>query len=128
MAIAPVSDIRPLLVDVKWDNGRKHWALDYWQENIGDLDEEREKLDAISPARAADKFTAPVLLIHGNDDTVVPIKQSEIMERALEKAGKDVTFLELEGEDHWMSDGDTRIDALRAMATFIDQHIGAEAE
>ncbi len=128
VAIAPVSDIRPLLVDVKWDNGRKHWALDYWQENIGDLDEEREKLDAISPARAADKFTAPVLLIHGNDDTVVPIKQSEIMERALEKAGKDVTFLELEGEDHWMSDGDTRIDALRAMATFIDQHIGAEAE
>ncbi|HBN92567.1 MAG TPA: S9 family peptidase, partial [Hyphomonas sp.] len=128
VAIAPVSDIRPLLVDVKWDNGRKHWALDYWQENIGDLDEEREKLDAISPARAADKFTAPVLLIHGNDDTVVPIKQSEIMERALEKAGKDVTFLELEGEDHWMSDGDTRIDALRAMAIFIDQHIGAEAE
>ena len=50
------------------------------------------------------------------------------MERALEKAGKDVTFLELEGEDHWMSDGDTRIDALSAMATFIDQHIGAEAE
>mgnify|MGYP003139019710 FL=1 len=128
VAVAPVSGIRPLLVDVKWDNGRKHWALDYWQENIGDLDEEREKLDAISPARAADKFTAPVLLIHGNDDTIVPIKQSEIMERALEKAGKDVTFLELEGEDHWMSDGDTRIDALRAMAIFIDQHIGAEAE
>ncbi|KCZ65881.1 hypothetical protein L53_00810 [Hyphomonas sp. L-53-1-40] len=128
VAIAPVSDIRPLLVDVKWDNGRKHWALDYWQENIGDLDEEREKLNAISPARAADKFTAPVLLIHGNDDTVVPIKQSEIMERALEKAGKDVTFIKLPGEDHWMSDGDTRIEALRAMASFVDQHIGAEAE
>jgi dipeptidyl aminopeptidase/acylaminoacyl peptidase len=128
VAIAPVTDLRRFLVDVKWDRGRKHWALDYWQENMGDLDEEREKLNAISPARVPENFKAPVLLIHGKDDTVVPIRQSEIMDRALEQAGKDVTFLKLDGEDHWLSDGETRIETLRAMASFVDQHIGPEAE
>ena len=128
VAIAPVTDLRRMLSDERWDLGKNHWVLDYWHEVIGDPQAEREKLDAISPANAAENFTAPVLLIHGKDDLVVPIKQSRIMEDALKRAGKSVTFLELEGEDHWMSDGDTRIDALRAMAIFIDQHIGAEAE
>ena len=128
VAIAPVTDLRRFLVDVKWDRGRKHWALDYWQENMGDLEEEREKLNAISPARVPENFKAPVLLIHGKDDTVVPIRQSEIMDRALEQAGKDVTFLKLDGQDHWLSDGETRIETLRAMATFVDQHIGPGAE
>jgi dipeptidyl aminopeptidase/acylaminoacyl peptidase len=128
VAIAPVTDLRRILSDERWDIGKNHWVLDYWHEVIGDPQAEREKLDAISPANAAENFTAPVMLIHGNDDTVVPIKQSEIMERALEQAGKDVTFIKLKGEDHWMSDGDTRIEALRAMTSFVDQHIGAEAE
>ena len=127
VAIAPVTELRPFLRDVKWDYGRDHWVIDYWQENVGHLDDEREKLNSISPARSADRFQAPVLLIHGKDDTVVPIKQSEIMKRALEKAGKDVTLVELKGEDHWLSDGDTRIETLRAMAGFVDQHIGAIA-
>lgn len=128
VAIAPVTDLRRMLSDERWDLGKNHWVLDYWHEVIGDPQAEREKLDAISPANAAENFAAPVLLIHGKDDLVVPIKQSRIMENALKRAGKNVTFLELKGEDHWMSDGDTRIEALRAMSSFVEQHIGAEAE
>ena len=39
---------------------------------IGDPDKDGAAIDAVSPARLADRFKAPVLLIHGNDDTTVP--------------------------------------------------------
>ena len=81
-------------------------------------------LGAISPVNAADRFQAPVLLIHGRDDTVVDIRQSRVMEEALRKAGKEVTLVELKGEDHWLSQGETRIEALKAAADFVDRHIG----
>lgn len=51
-------------------------------------------LDAISPIARAAHADAPILLIHGKDDTVVPISQSETMESALKRAGKPVVFVE----------------------------------
>ncbi|MEZ5997286.1 MAG: prolyl oligopeptidase family serine peptidase [Hyphomonas sp.] len=123
VALAPVSDVERMIKDLRSDLGRKHSAVAYWQRIIGNLKDDKEKLERISPANSADAFKAPVLLIHGKDDTVVPIIQSKIMEKALKKAGKDVTFIQMKGEDHWLSEGDTRIEALRAMADFVETHI-----
>ncbi|MBU1286306.1 MAG: prolyl oligopeptidase family serine peptidase [Alphaproteobacteria bacterium] len=81
-------------------------------------------INAISPANSAATFAAPVLLIHGKNDTVVPISQSEVMQRALEKAGKPVTLIRLDGEDHLLSEGDTRIETLRAMSDFVEANMG----
>ena len=67
---------------------------------------------------------APVLLIHGNNDTVVPIAQSQLMQRALQDAGKSVQLLELEGEDHWLSRAPTRLATLQALDTFLAEHLG----
>ena len=124
VAIAPVVDLPLMLADERRDMGRNHWVIDYWSEFIGDPKSEKELLKDISPVNHAEAFQAPVLLIHGDDDTVVPIKQSRAMEKALKRAGKDVSFVRLNGEDHWMSEGKTRTDALRATAEFVDQHIG----
>lgn len=124
VAIAPVADLHRMIQDEARAHGRKHWFIDYWKELIGDPRTEREKPDEISPAKAAAYCKAPVLLIHGKDDTVVPIRQSRIMEDALKHAGKEVTLVELKGEDHWLSDGETRIETLRAMAGIVDRHIG----
>jgi dipeptidyl aminopeptidase/acylaminoacyl peptidase len=70
-----------------------------------------------------DKVRAPVLLIHGRDDTVVPIAQSQLMQRALAAAGKSVQLVELEGEDHWLSRPQTRLETLQALDTFLTQHL-----
>ena len=77
----------------------------------------------MSPVFHADAFKAPVLLIHGKKDTVVRIDQSKAMNKALRKAGKDVTFIQLKGEDHWLTQEDTRIEMLRAAAEFIERHL-----
>lgn len=123
-AIAPVSDVHLMLKERKRSFGASSQVLDYWKSFIGDPDKEREKLAAISPSKHADAFKAPVLLIHGNDDLVVPFAQSVVMQSALKKAGKDVTLVKLRGEDHWLSTGETRIETLRALDKFIARIIG----
>jgi dipeptidyl aminopeptidase/acylaminoacyl peptidase len=60
-----------------------------------------------------------VLLIHGRDDTVVPFEQSEVMMDAMKKAGKQVEFVTLKHEDHWLSSGATRLQMLQATAAFL---------
>lgn len=126
-AIAPVADLPLMLSQERRDHGKSHWVYDYWTELIGDPRASKEKIAAISPVNAADAFTAPVLLIHGRNDLVVPIRQSERMRAALERAGKPVTLIRLKGEDHWLSSADTRLEALKALAAFVEEHIGESA-
>ena len=124
-SINGLSDLRRMLSSKSRDFGRDHWVIRYWETLYGTDRYDKETIDALSPARLADKVDIPVLLIHGKDDTVVPIEQSRIMHKALKRADKDVTFVQLKGEDHWLSYGDTRLAALRAVAEFVERHIGA---
>ena len=76
----------------------------------------------VSPIRFVDRADAPILLIHGKDDTVVNYEQSEAMARALKQAGKPVEFVTLAGEDHWLSKSATRLAMLQAALDFIEHH------
>jgi dipeptidyl aminopeptidase/acylaminoacyl peptidase len=79
-------------------------------------------LDQISPALHAARVTIPILLVHGKDDTVVDYKQSQIMAEALAKAGKPFEFVTLQGEDHWLSRGATRLQMLQAVVRFLEKN------
>jgi dipeptidyl aminopeptidase/acylaminoacyl peptidase len=79
-------------------------------------------LSQVSPASHIDKVAIPVLLIHGKDDTVVPLEQSRIMADALKAAGKPVEFVTLDSTDHWLTNGDTRLAMLQATVTFLEKN------
>lgn len=121
-AIAPVTDIPMMLRGERLAGGR-NWVIDYWQSLYGAEASEKDQLREISPAYHADHFEAPVLLVHGRRDTVVRYEQSEVMEKALRNAGKDVRLVEFKSEDHWISQATTRIEMLRAVAEFIEMHL-----
>ncbi|MEL7540040.1 MAG: S9 family peptidase [Pseudomonadota bacterium] len=123
IAIAPVSDLNRMLLEEKRDHGRDHWVVSYWEDVMADGEPQREKLESISPVNFAEAVSAPVLLIHGDDDTVVPYDQSMVMERALRRAGKQVELIKLKGEDHWLSGAATRVQTLQEMDRFIAQHL-----
>ena len=44
------------------------------------------------------------------------------MADALRKAGKPVEFVTLNHEDHWLSRGDTRLQMLQAVITFLEKN------
>ncbi len=123
-SIAGVSDLHEMLVNTRRLRGAKDSSLVYWQLLIGDMDKDREKIDAVSPSRHADLFKAPVLLIHGASDTTVPISQSEIMSNALKNAKKPVEFIRIEGDDHGLVDNDSRRLMLTKLSEFLKAHIG----
>lgn len=122
-SIAGISDLTRMLKSDLRKYGRNHWAISYWERQYGGAEFDWAELDAISPIKFVDKFQAPVLLIHGKKDTVVPSEQSKIMRNALRKAGKDVTMVELKGEDHWLSYSESRLTTLRALAAFVGKHL-----
>jgi dipeptidyl aminopeptidase/acylaminoacyl peptidase len=114
-----VSDLKRM---VAWSKARSATSFRYWIRFMGAEDGKDSVLTELSPAARCDKVEIPVLLIHGRDDSVVPLEQSQVMADALEKAGKTVEFVVLKGEDHWLSRGDTRIAMLTATMAFVEKH------
>jgi dipeptidyl aminopeptidase/acylaminoacyl peptidase len=95
-------------------------SVRFWDRFLGASGTDDPALDAISPIKHVDKATIPILLIHGRDDTVVPIAQSEDMADALKRSKKQVDFVELDGEDHWLSRSETRLQMLNATVKFVE--------
>ena len=120
-SINGVSDLPSMIGDKRKKYGSNSGALDYWYEHVGSATD--PNTIARSPARSASTVRAPVLLLHGVDDTVVPIQQSKTMERELKAAGKPVTFVSLTGEDHWLSRSATRTRVLQEVEKFLAQHL-----
>ena len=81
----------------------------YLTRHIGNLWRDREALRANSPQRLAERFKIPVLLVHGEKDRVVDVAQSRAMYRALQRADKTASYVELPEGDHSLSRQDNRI-------------------
>lgn len=122
VSIAGISDMREWVGrDVRF-MGERNRSMRATYRYLGIERYDDPSLRAISPLRSAATADAPVLLIHGRDDGTVPFSHSLDMQRALRDAGRDVEFVELRGEDHFLSRGPTRIQALTSAVSFIERH------
>lgn len=63
-----------------------------------------------SPLFNADKVKTPLLLLHGMEDTNVPIGESIQMYTALKILGKPVEFIQVKGENHGIRDFKRKIE------------------
>ena len=120
ISVNGISNMMQLLAD----EGSGDGVDDYWTQRIGSRFSDLDALRAVSPLYNASRASPPILLIHAEDDTVVPIGQSRRMRNALRDEGKAHEFVVLKGEDHWLSTTAARTEMLRASIDFIDKHIG----
>ncbi len=121
--LAGPADLRRMLTQSRMDsNGEDLTTQRYWSRFMGAKDGFDPRLDEISPALHADKAAIPILIIHGQDDTVVSPDQSKEMAASLQKAGKTFEYVTLKGEDHWLSRGETRIQMLKAAMAFVEKN------
>jgi dipeptidyl aminopeptidase/acylaminoacyl peptidase len=85
-------------------------------------------LDDVSPAKQVHRLKRPVLLSHGDADSIVPFKQYELMVKAANKANVEIETHVYEGEGHGLSDEDNRIDWYNRLEAFLQKHNPAFVE
>jgi dipeptidyl aminopeptidase/acylaminoacyl peptidase len=93
-----------------------------WERFAGVTGPNDPALNSISPFKHIDAVTVPVLLIHAQDDVVIPFEQSQIMYDALRHAGKPVELVTLPHEDHLLSSSETRLLMLQKSVDFLRAH------
>ena len=119
ISFAGVSDVASML---RYD--RKLFAAPRyfrdWREQVkGDGD---VTLDAISPLRAVDRMTVPILIAHGSKDGRVPLYQSRRLHEALLAAGRPHDYVVYEGEGHGFDKAENATDFLTRVGRFLDAH------
>ncbi len=75
-----------------------------------------------SPVTFVDRRSAPFLILHGQNDPIVPVQQSVVLDAALRRAGVESTLVVVPGAGHGGSVfADGRY--LVQMAAFMDRHL-----
>jgi dipeptidyl aminopeptidase/acylaminoacyl peptidase len=121
-SIAGISDLGVLLNEKARVYGRDSGAMDELRENLGA--QSSAKLEAASPLRhAAAAARTPILLIHGDQDTIVPIEQSELMDEKLKALNIPHEFVVLQAENHYLTKSATRTQTLEALERFLAKNL-----
>jgi dipeptidyl aminopeptidase/acylaminoacyl peptidase len=115
-----VSDLMGFIDDThKFESRYNDWLVGPWPE-AADLWRER------SPVNFADRIRAPIIILQGLEDAVVPPSQSEIVVAALRKNRVPFAYLAFEGEQHGFRKASTLKRAIEAELSFYAQVLGFE--
>lgn len=119
VSIAGISDMQAM---VRFDNHFMYWKD--WQKWSSRLrgEEDSRALGSVSPLRHVKEIRTPLLLVHGEDDDVVPILQSEKMADALKAAGKAYEFIRIKGGSNTLDEEDQRLQFLTALDQFLAKY------
>lgn len=115
----PVTDLTVLAEETHKFESR------YLDSLIGPYPEARALYEARSPLTHADQIDAPVLLLQGLEDRVVPPSQPRAMCQALAERSIDVEYIEFPGEGHGFRSAEARTRALEAELSFFHRVLGA---
>ncbi len=124
VSVAGVSDLPRIISYERKRFGKRSKQMSFWISRIGSPSDDSEQLRATSPARLAAQVRIPILLLHPELDTTVPIDQSERMEEALKDEGKTVTFIRLPDDDHALERRSSRLRILLETERFLAASIG----
>ena len=108
--------------------GEGEFGYNYWTRHIGHRDRDAQEIAQYSPAQLAANIDDPVLIMHGERDSIVPYEQGEIMRDAMKEAGKDVTFIRMNDTGHWFpaEKDDVRNTFYDGLFAFLDEHLPAQ--
>ena len=87
----------------------------------GAIQENREKAIRANPMTYVSRNDPPFLVMHGDQDATVPIKQSEIFVKALREADVEVTYLPVPGGGHGKGFDTARY--RQTVLHFFDKHL-----
>ncbi len=125
VSIAGVSDI---MMHADENSRRKSALTDFTRIAIGDVNnkEDAQQLKQASAINYINKIKAPMLLIHGQNDTQVHFNQSSDFYEAADEAGLDIDYIEYETGTHYLDEYNNRLDAFKHIEKFLKKHLKAK--
>ena len=120
VADAPVSEVSSI-VAAQGDNDGNPYGR-FTRREFGVTSAGDPALREISPVWHPERANAPILMLHGKDDTVVPYVHSLSMHEALDKHGKVNQLIPLVAEDHWLSHAATRAQVVEASVAWVEKY------
>jgi len=95
------------------------------RETIGDPTnaDDIKMMEKVSAINYVDEITAPILLIHGTNDTQVRYKQSVDFYKRAKKSGVDVNYVELVRGTHYLDGNDNRLEAFKVLGDFLRKNL-----
>ena len=97
-------------------NIASYWGGGYWGYTYGEIAQygsypwnNPDLYVKQSPLFNADKINTPILLLHGTVDTNVPTNESQQLFTALRILGKPVSYIQIDGENHVITNYNKRL-------------------
>jgi dipeptidyl aminopeptidase/acylaminoacyl peptidase len=103
------------------DTQESAYGRNYFDQAIGT---DPANVKAISPIDQLDQFNVPVLIVHGEKDPRVPLKNATELRSALDKAGKPYEWLVKPKELHGFYSEANNTEFLEHMQAFLAKYIG----
>jgi dipeptidyl aminopeptidase/acylaminoacyl peptidase len=100
------------------------WMAAISKIEYGDPDTEGEMLDRLSPLSKVDRVTAPTLVLHGANDTNVPVIEAEQVVASLKKRGVPVEYVLFPDEGHGFQKLPNRIRSTTAIVEWFSKWLG----
>ena len=95
----------------------------YLDSIVGPLPEAVDRYRAHSPLSVVGQITAPLLILQGDADVVVPPAQSQMIADRLAALGRTVELHMYAGEGHGWGRPETVIDELERSEDFLRRHV-----
>ena len=115
-------------------NIASYWGGGYWGYSYGEVAEygqfpwNNPKLfTEHSPLFNADKIHTPILLLHGTADTNVPTHESQQLFSALKMLGREVSYIQVDGENHIINDYAKREQWMEAILAWFAKHLQCDS-
>ncbi|MBI4569232.1 MAG: S9 family peptidase [Planctomycetes bacterium] len=95
------------------------WRRRYRENEYGSLEADGEFLDGLSPIHHVDRISCPLLIIHGRNDSRVPVSEAEQLAAAVRKLGRVAELVIYPDEGHGITKRVNRLDCYPRVANFF---------
>lgn len=101
------------------------WMASISKIEYGDPDTQADMLKSLSPIHRIDRIKAPTLVLHGANDTNVPVIEAEQMVESLKKRGVPVEYVLFPDEGHGWRKMPNRIRSTVEIVRWFDKYLKA---
>ena len=100
------------------------WRRKLREAEYGSLEHDREILTRLSPIHRVESITAPLLVLHGANDSRVPVAEADHIVAAVKARGIPADYLRFPDEGHFMMRQSTQLQAYPAIGEWFERYMG----